>query len=216
MFHLHPKLEKGWRAHRAGICIVSRERKLAHVMIPKNASTTMRGIYRPWKLILDSKPEGHKFIQRCHVMAIVREPFSRFVSSYHEVDERLHRPGYDLPLMRCQPFAQIRDVRERFRQFVRDVHKGIFDNHIVQQSRHVRAMRCRIDEWLTFEGLKTQLAAYMKRHGIQKKVPHRKRSKHRERNAMLLQLLLSERKLREAVREVYREDFKLYKEKAHA
>jgi len=216
MFHLHPKLEKGWIKNRAGICAVNRKRGLAHIMIPKNASTTMRTVLSPCAFLLDSTPKGHEIISRCSVMAIVREPLSRFVSSYHEVDERLHKPGYDLPLMRAQKFASTRGTKERFRQFVRDVHKGIFDNHLVQQSRHISEMRCRIDEWLSFEDIKAQMSAYMRSHGIRKSVPHRKKSKHRQRNAMLLALLRSERRLRDAVREIYREDFKLYKEITNA
>jgi len=147
---------------------------------------------------------------------IVREPFSRFVSSYAEVEHRLRDAKTALPILRKQSFTKARGSKERFHCFIQDVHKGLFDQHLVQQSRHLKSMRCPIHEWMVFDQLSVQLPVYMQRHGIKRAMPHRKRSKDKRTNAMLLDMLKNNRRMRNAVREMYYEDFKLYEEKAHA
>lgn len=216
MFHLHPTMQRRYDEQKAGRCIVNRARKLACVLVPKTASTTMRSVLARCELLLDTKAKHHQFLKQCRIMMIVREPFSRFVSGYAEVEHRLQSPKTALPILRKQSFTRIKDPKARFHRFVQDVHKGIFDQHLVQQSRHLQSMRCPIDEWMVFERLAQDLPAYVARHGIKRGVPHRKRSKQRERSAMLLKLLKSHRGMRNAVMEMYREDFKLYKEIAHA
>ena len=216
MFHLHPTMRRRYDAQKAGRCIVNRKRKLACVLVPKNASTTMRSVLGPYELRCDAKPRGHGVVKECSIVMIVREPFARFVSSYAEVEHRLRDPKTALPILCRQSFTKVRGWKDRFVRFIQDVHKGIFDQHLVQQSRHFVSMRSPITEWMVFERLGEQLPAYMRRHGIKRKVPHRKRSKNKALNAKLLALLLNERRLRDAVHEMYREAFRLYKEKAHA
>ena len=216
MFHLHPTMKRRYDEQKAGRCIVNRRLKLACVLVPKTASTTMRYVLGPYELLRDTKDAHHRVLKQCSIVMIVREPLSRFVSGYVEVEHRLRSPKTALPVLRQQSFTQVNDPKKRFRRFVQNVHKGIFDQHLVQQSRYLRSMRCKINEWLVFERIAEHLQSYRKQHKIARGIPHRKRSKQRQLYVHLLNALKNDRRLRSAVSEMYREDFKLYEEIAHA
>lgn len=210
MFHLHPTMKRRYDEQKAGRCIVNVAHKLACVLIPKTASTTMRTVLGPCRLLLDTKSKDHVFLSKCSIVMIVREPLHRFVSGYAEVEHRLCSPKTALPILRQQSFTRERTPQERFRKFVQDTHKGIFDQHLVQQSRHLKSMRCSVNEWMLFERLGEQLPVYARCHNLHGNLPHRKKSKDPRLNALLLDVLKKSRKLLHAVVEMYREDFKLY------
>lgn len=213
MFRLHPDLKSAWDRERPGLFMANAKIGLAHLPIPKNASTSMRRLLDPFKWYRDCHPTGRKTLEPCVRFAVVRDPFRRFVSSFNEVDERLGRKGYAHKLIRTQPFAKVKCVRKRFRQFADDLLGGIFDNHLVQQARHVRAAKLSITEWLVHEKLKTDFPAFIKRHGLKKSAPHVKKSiRSAKADSDLLRMLKSDRRMTEIVRHVYAEDFKLYEE----
>jgi len=203
-----PDLLPLWQSKSRGRCIFNTSgMNLAFVVNLRCGTCTVRQLIKPWEYIWTTIPDHLSMLENCRVIAIVREPFGRFVSSY----ERMNTAGMKGGVTRAMPFARLKDPVKRFEQFVRDVDGWIYDFHLIQQSRYIEECGVEITDWLVLKNLTKTLCNWAGMFGYARKdVIACNVTKNAALKRKLRSVLMTTPKLRAVVERMYADDFPLY------
>jgi len=118
--------------HPRGMCFVSHTYKFIYINIPKVASTTMKALLT--KLNVSGSRNYNRLpddVKNYFTFAFVRDPYERFYSAYGTILERGVQQGHQAT--KNKPFYKISDPEDKFRKFVEDTTKQLWDEHIQRQ-----------------------------------------------------------------------------------
>jgi len=145
--------------------MVSDRFRFIYVLIPKNASSTLRaelrremyGIGESRYCELDAERRANYF-----TFAFLRRPVSRFLSAYQEISMRFEGAPSPSP---ARAFFTMEDGPERFSRFVDAAEHGLWDDHIRLQSEFLSGAR--VDFIGRLERFQADLAVIFARLGIE-------------------------------------------------
>jgi len=212
----HPKLVEIWTQRCVGRCVINRDMKICFVFVAKNASSTVKRLLAPWEMFRYCNPGDREFIDHCKTFTIVRDPYTRFISAYVEVNKLRKDSPWALSIAKAMPFIKVRNPVARFRQFIKDIDGKIHDLHLIPQVDYVLDSQVLIDDWLTFEQLGKQLPKFMADAGYPRVVSHANKSTNPGLNKRLHTVLMRDSVAKAIVTRIYKDDFKLFEEKARA
>lgn len=119
--------------HPKGMCWYNSNKKLCGMLIPRNASSSLRrfvGSTNPsdfWPPVSTISELDNTYT----TFTAIRNPVSRVISSFFELEKRIHinnnHPVLD------QLYTQRVNIYERFTQFINDIEKDFFDVHVRPQ-----------------------------------------------------------------------------------
>lgn len=199
-----PALIPVWKKQARGKFIVNTEMGLAVLVNLRCGSMTVRMLLKPFEYVLSS--ERPKMLEGCRCIAIVREPFGRFVSSY----SRVNKFSAKSPVARGLPFYKIKNPVKRFKQFVHDVDERLYDYHLAQQTRFIEDCGVEITDWVALENLTPTLKRWADTFGFDRnKVGQYNRTGNKAKK-QLRKVLVTTPKLRKVVERMYADDFPLY------
>lgn len=205
----HPSLLTRWEEER-GKCVLNDTLGVSYLIVPKNASMSVRQLLLPWQYVWARTDEDRKRLNDSRVFTVIREPFSRFISSYGH----MNLPCPENPIARSMPFIEVQDPVTRFIEFVHNVDGNLYELHLIQQVRFVEDSGLRIDDWVPFEDVDRCMKSFAKRWGVNSELPHINPGPLSSLKTELFNVLTQTPKLRAIVERMYADDFRLYKEKA--
>jgi hypothetical protein len=172
--------------------------KICFFGIPKNASTTIRIVFDMNNNIeytseTSIKKEGYINF------TVIRNPFTRIISSYNEVLKLRVDTGEAVSITKSLPFYKISDPQRRFEQFIDDIKNNLYDIHLKPQSLFIEDAD--IDVYLRFEHLKMDL-----KNKLNINLPHLSNLNSSSKNKLILT-----GSVKKKIKEMYKEDFELYK-----
>ena len=139
-------------------CVVSDRYKFIYILMPKNASTTLRTEFKNerygpgYEMYYSAVDEDKK--NAYFTFTVLREPVSRFLSAYQEVSMRLDRNDrgnidYD--------FISIDDTELRINTFLDSIWENQWDVHIEKLSEVLKNLQ--IDFFVGMEWLQQDMEA---------------------------------------------------------
>lgn len=209
----HPKLREIWTERCTGRCVINRDMRLCFVFVSKNASSTVKRLLDPWEMVRYCDQEDRDFIDNCTTFTILRNPWTRFISAYAEVNKLRKDSPWARDITKKMRFTKIQEPVSRLKQFIRDIDGKIHDLHLVPQADQLDDSRVLIDRYLIFEKLKTQLPQFMADMGHPRPIPHVNKARDPSRNKRLYTALMQDGAAKAVVKRIYAADFALYEEK---
>ncbi len=177
------------------------EFKIALNFSPKTASTSIKKLLKEGNF--QNFVPNSTALTNYKVFAVLREPFSRFLSSYFEVlkfrpDVFIHTNGYS-----GFSFKDIENSNEQLSTFIYESYKnGLLDQHLFPQDYYLDFNR--IDTLIDFASLKEELYPFLKAASCKHELSWRNKS---TRSAYdLLNYLLSNNELTIMISEIYAGD----------
>lgn len=204
----HPRLLPIWEKEARGKIILNTSgMRLAVIVNLRCGTATVRHLVKPWKYVYAGVPKYRNEIEEGKVVAIVREPFGRLVSSY----ERMNTVGMKGAATRNLPFVKIKNPVDRFVQFVHDVDGNIYDFHLIQQVCFIEECDVAVTDWVALENLTPALHSWVDVCGYARsRIVPRNVTANTKRKKRLRLVLMETPELRAIVERMYVEDFPLY------
>ena len=183
----------------------NKEFKIALNFSPKTASTSIK--------VLLAENEQQNFVDdiatlsNYKVFAVLREPFSRFISSYIEVllfrrDVFEHTNGYN-----DFAFKKIENPNKQLETFIYESYeRGLLDQHLFPQDYYLNFNR--IDTLIDFTFLKEELRVFLRQNYCNYELG-RRNSSHKQTEELLYHLMCN-RKLKSMISEIYSADITHY------
>lgn len=132
-------------------CVVSERFGFICLLLPKNGSSTIRqefarAHYESRELYyLNVKPEIR---ERYYTFTTLRDPVDRLLSAYQELSFRFDAGREELS---DRGFFKMEDTPKRFRRFLKELRGGMWDTHVLPQTKHLSGAR--MDKYCFFERL---------------------------------------------------------------
>ena len=192
MNNIHPEYRHYFLANHSG-------RRLVFLNIPKNASTTIRNVLKMTKVqnIFLAWPNDYIF-------AVLRDPFMRFVSGYHEAISRAYKTT------KLQSFWEHRNTPEGIELCLQDLREDIFDIHLTPQSFWLYDESDKpydIDRYINFANLDQSMIAMLKDFDIQWHYQRHQVTPQKTHATLVARAL----PFREAIELFYKDDVQLWK-----
>ena len=195
--------------YNKGNCMVFEEKKECFIPIPKNASTTFRKYFEWQNVPLSSFTKNPEILLNNKVFTIIREPIDRFCSGYIEIVDRKNKNKE----VELYEFFKITDRKDKFIQFVEDVHVCFFDSHIVPQTFFLTGEQgdmIKIDETLLLSQVSKKIEELFDKKP-KKKRPQIHQNKTRSRRKQIIKSYVEENiQLKKRIEKLYYKDFELY------
>ena len=182
------------------------EFKIALNFSPKTASSSIKA------LLIEGNFQNFvsdaTSLSNYKVFAVLREPFSRFISSYAEVlkfrpDVFIHTKGYE-----DFTFRYISDPYERLETFIYESYeRGLLDQHLFPQDYYLN-FDC-IDTLIDFDNLETELYTFLQTVSCYNKLAWKNRTLLPNTNALLI-YLISHKRPSSIISEIYAADLTHY------
>ncbi|MCR9138478.1 MAG: PqqD family peptide modification chaperone [Alphaproteobacteria bacterium] len=143
------------------VCVVSDRFEFICLLLPKNASSTLREELR--RDIYESREHRYTTISpeirnRYYTFAALREPISRLLSAYQEVSYR-----FELTSMgqSGRDFFTMKDTPARFKRFLSELGSACWDIHLLPQARLLSGVR--VDQFFHVERIQDGMSNVFER-----------------------------------------------------
>ena len=133
--------------HKHGEALINDYYKMVFILIPKNATQTLKELLRPKGFIqtnyFNHNTEGY------HTITVLRNPMSRFISGYAESNER----GYKK--MKSFEYWNMKESKSRMIKCLEQIPPEFHDEHLAPQSYFLKDIN--IWSYLCFNHLEYEL-----------------------------------------------------------
>jgi hypothetical protein len=196
------------------LCVICDRYRLIYLLIPKNASSTLRQIfgnpdYGGYEL---RYREVDKRVRDEYLtFAVLREPVARLLSAYQEISYR-----YDIGLLQNlrKDFFSMDDSPERFAAFLDSLQPPFWDNHMTPQVKFLQDVR--VDLFGCVKQLQSHTSILFDRLGMGPcpMLPVRRSRRERKREYGYDRFLMDKQGISEKamslIRKIYDNDISLY------
>lgn len=213
--------------HPKGLCWRSRKTKLCFIGVPKNAQTSIRKMFgfheHPlcrgnYYDLIKTPGWAKKFTLFC----VMRNPYDRLASAYLEILKRASKQSRDLknPVnalhkkTREMPFYRMKESENRFVEFLNQVEKEFWDEHIQPQAFYILDHSDQLlpfDHILSFENIDADINEFCRAIGMDKKLPHLN-FKSTVDKKRIMGYINNSPTIKNKIYKIYKQDFELYKE----
>ena len=204
-----------------GLVIMNRSQNLCLFPVSKSASASLRRRLKMTErgTVLKKKPKlaPLNFPESVDVSDMIkftsiRDPFERTVSSYLEVLKLRHDGHRDYT--RSLLFFEIKNIEDRFKQFLVDMKKGIWDSHLQPQVFHIYKPDM-IDYFIVVENYQDDIRHFVMRYKLRvygdiDKKDHATPLRSLKLKEQLVGLVRNDKETRRLIKEIYPEDIELY------
>ena len=190
---------------------VDKLNKLIFLNIPKNASTTIRLHLKLEHILLSSIKNKEQF----KTFTVLRDPYSRVISSYQEV-LKCRNDAIDPKFLKTAKYFKLyqqNEVEKSFNEFLNQLEIKFFDSHVVPQKMWLGWRNINIDD-IHFvlnmnNGIQKEVYEMTKNLNMPIKIQSNKRPSNQIVKSKIQNIINTNQDIKNKVYKIYQQDFEL-------